>query len=78
MEHSREISNDLVKEVIKIRRYLHKYPEISEKEFMISGLTARRFKTRNKVIWFYHSRRTDYSLRAAWRVYPGFSSNQDG
>ena len=33
MEHSREISNDLVKEVIKIRRYLHKYPEISEKEY---------------------------------------------
>ena len=33
MEHSREISNELVKEVIKIRRYLHKYPEISEKEY---------------------------------------------
>ena len=33
MEHSRGISNDLVKEVIKIRRYLHKYPEISEKEY---------------------------------------------
>ena len=33
MEHSREIRNDLVKEVIKIRRYLHKYPEISEKEY---------------------------------------------
>ena len=33
MEHSREINNDLVKEVIKIRRYLHKYPEISEKEY---------------------------------------------
>ena len=33
MEHSREISNDLVKEVIKIRRYLHKYPEIREKEY---------------------------------------------
>ena len=33
MEHSMEISNDLVKEVIKIRRYLHKYPEISEKEY---------------------------------------------
>ena len=33
MEHSREISNDIVKEVIKIRRYLHKYPEISEKEY---------------------------------------------
>ena len=33
MEHSREISNDLVKELIKIRRYLHKYPEISEKEY---------------------------------------------
>lgn len=33
MEHSREISNDFVKEVIKIRRYLHKYPEISEKEY---------------------------------------------
>ena len=33
MEHSREISNDLVKEVLKIRRYLHKYPEISEKEY---------------------------------------------
>ena len=33
MEYSREISNDLVKEVIKIRRYLHKYPEISEKEY---------------------------------------------
>ena len=33
MEHSREISNDLVKEVIKIRRYLHKYPEVSEKEY---------------------------------------------
>ena len=33
MEHSREISNDLVKEVIKVRRYLHKYPEISEKEY---------------------------------------------
>ena len=33
MEHSREISNDLVKEVIKIRIYLHKYPEISEKEY---------------------------------------------
>ena len=31
MEHSREINNDIVKEVIKIRRYLHKYPEISEK-----------------------------------------------
>ena len=33
MEHSREINNDIVKEVIKIRRYLHKYPEISEKEY---------------------------------------------
>ena len=33
MEHSREISKELVKEVIKIRRYLHKYPEISEKEY---------------------------------------------
>ena len=33
MEYSREISNDIVKEVIKIRRYLHKYPEISEKEY---------------------------------------------
>ena len=33
MEHSREISNELAKEVIKIRRYLHKYPEISEKEY---------------------------------------------
>ena len=33
MEHSREISNELVKEVIKIRRYSHKYPEISEKEY---------------------------------------------
>ena len=33
MEYSREINNDIVKEVIKIRRYLHKYPEISEKEY---------------------------------------------
>ena len=33
MERSREINNDLVKEVIKVRRYLHKYPEISEKEY---------------------------------------------
>ena len=51
MEHSREISNDLVKEVIKIRRYLHKYPEISEKEYNTCKY-IRNYLTKRKKVKF--------------------------
>ena len=33
MKKCNGIENSLIKEVIKIRRYLHQYPEISEKEY---------------------------------------------
>lgn len=37
MEKYKEIDNLLIEEVIKIRRHLHQYPEISEKEYETSN-----------------------------------------
>lgn len=37
MEKYKEIDNSLIGEVIKIRRHLHQYPEISEKEYETSN-----------------------------------------
>lgn len=37
MEKYKEIDNSLIEEVIKIRRHLHQYPEISEKEYETSN-----------------------------------------
>ena len=37
METYKEIDNSLIEEVIKIRRHLHQYPEISEKEYETSN-----------------------------------------
>ncbi|WMT82304.1 M20/M25/M40 family metallo-hydrolase [Terrisporobacter mayombei] len=36
-----EIDNSLIREVIKVRRYLHQYPEISEKEYNTSKLIGK-------------------------------------
>ena len=33
MKEYNEIDDSLIEEVIEIRRYLHQYPEISEKEY---------------------------------------------
>ena len=37
MEKYKEIDNSLIEEVIKIRRHLYQYPEISEKEYETSN-----------------------------------------
>ena len=37
MEKYKEIDNSLIEEAIKIRRHLHQYPEISEKEYETSN-----------------------------------------
>ena len=37
MEKYKEIDNSLTEEAIKIRRHLHQYPEISEKEYETSN-----------------------------------------
>ena len=36
-----EIDNSLIREVIKVRRYLHQYPEISEKEYNTSEFISK-------------------------------------